>query len=51
METSDAIKFLGNVGYQGTDQYYEHFRDLNMKLELEKFVKTLKMYYVLRNVL
>ena len=51
METGDAIKFLGNVGYQGTDQYYEHFRDLNMKLELEKFVKTLKMYYVLRNVL
>lgn len=44
IETGDAIRFLGDIGFQGTDEYYKHFDNINVKHELEKFVRTLEMY-------
>jgi hypothetical protein len=44
IETTQAIDYLGDIGFQNTDKHYHRLENNQVKEELESFIKTLEMY-------
>jgi hypothetical protein len=44
IETTQAIDYLGDIGFQNTDKHYHRLENFEVKEELESFIKTLEMY-------